>query len=305
MVHPPKKFNVVRRAVSEAPPVNKAHPMQQAFIKAAKRVSAVLNGASLSASDMQLLMPIELRRDVHDLVYGTLRRYGEGDAALRLLVDREPDSMIRALLLVALYRLASRPESEHVVVDQAVDAAGVMTERKAGGFVNAILRNYLRRRTALAEEIARLPEVQHLHPVWWTRRLEAAWPERWQGVIAADNAPPPLTLRVNARRGTRLGLIARLAAANVSATAVDGFSAAIRLPEGARVDTLPGFVEGDFAVQDPGAQRAAEWLDVQDGQHVLDACAAPGGKSGHLLELADIKLVALDVDANRVAPGRT
>ena len=273
--------------------------MQQAFVEAARRVAAVLGGASLSASDMQALMPIELRRDVHDLVYGTLRAYGEGDACLRLLMDREPDVIIRALLLVALYRLASRPESEHVVVDQAVDAAGVLTERKAGGFVNAVLRNFLRRRGALKEEVARLPEVRFQHPVWWQRRLQAAWPAQWESVLAADNAPPPVSLRVNVRRESREGLLSRFAAVQVAASAVDGFDSAIRLPEGTRIDTLPGFVEGDFAVQDPGAQRAAEWLDVSDGLRVLDACAAPGGKSGHLLERAQIDLLALDVDAGR------
>jgi 16S rRNA (cytosine967-C5)-methyltransferase len=232
-------------------------------------------------------------------VYGTLRRYGSGDALLRRLVDRDPDTEIRALLLVALYRLDSRPDSEHVVVDQAVDAAGVLTNRKAGGFVNAVLRNFLRRRAELVRETARQPEVLHQHPAWWVRRLEAAWPEQWPGIVAADNAPPPVSLRINARRTSRDDYLARLQAAGVAASAVDGFASAIRLPEGARIDALPGFADGDFAVQDPGAQRAAEWLDLRDGQRVLDACAAPGGKAGHLLELAAIDLLALDVDAAR------
>ena len=299
MVHPSRKFTVIRREVAPAPDAVLAHPMQQALVEAARRVAAVFGGASLSASDLQGLSPIELRRDVHDLVYGTLRRYGAGDALLKQLVDRDPDPEVRALLLVALYRLASRPDSEHVVVDQAVDAAGVLTNRKAGGFVNAVLRNYLRRRAELQHKIETLPEVIHQHPAWWTRRLEAAWPGDWRAVIAADNAPPPVSLRVNARRVDRDAYLARLAAAGVAATPVDGYGAAIRLPDGARVDLLPGFADGDFAVQDPGAQRAAEWLDLADGMRVLDACAAPGGKSGHLLELANIDLLALDVDAAR------
>lgn len=273
--------------------------MQQALVEAARRVAGVLGGASLSASDLQGLVPIELRRDVHDLVYGTLRRYGAGDALLRLLADRDPDPEVRALLLVALYRLQSRPDSEHVVVDQAVDAAGVLTNRKAGGFVNALLRNFLRRRPELQRKIESSPEVSHQHPAWWIRRLEAAWPGDWRGVIAADNAPPPVSLRVNTRHLSRDAYLARLQAAGVAACPVDGYAAAIRLPDGARVDLLPGFAEGDFAVQDPGAQRAGEWLDLADDMRVLDACAAPGGKSGHLLELAAIDLVALDLDAAR------
>lgn len=273
--------------------------MQQALVEAARRVAAVLGGASLSAGDLPGLLPIELRRDVHDLVYGTLRRYGRGDAVLRLLVDREPDADVRALLLVALYRLDSRPDSEHVVVDQAVDAAGVLTQRKAGGFVNAILRNFLRKRADLSRQISGQPEVVHQHPAWWARRLEKDWPEQWQSVIAADNAAPPVTLRINARRVSPASYLERLQASGIDATAVAGFPAAIRIPEGTRIDTLPGFSEGDFAVQDPGAQLAGQWLDVADGHRVLDACAAPGGKSGHLLERAAIDLLALDVDAAR------
>lgn len=273
--------------------------MGQALIEAARRVGAVLGGGSLSAAQNDAAMANELRRDVHDLVFGTLRRYGEGDALLARLVERDPDPQIRALLLVALYRLDSRPDSEHVVVDQAVDAAGIISQGKAGGFVNAILRNYLRRRAVLHGEIQRLPEVVHRHPEWWIRRLQTAWPERWESVIAADNAPPPVTLRVNARRTDRPALLEKLLAADIAARPVDGFVSAIRLPEGARVDSLPGYAEGEFAVQDPGAQRAAEWLQPVAGQRVLDACAAPGGKAGHLLELADIDLLALDVDPLR------
>lgn len=273
--------------------------MQQALVEAARRVAAVFAGASLSSADLQQLMPIELRRDVHDLVYGTLRRYGVGDALLRLLVDRDPDPEIRALLLVAFYRLESRPDSEHVVVDQAVDAAGVMTNRKAGGFVNAILRSFLRRRAELCRQIAGQGEVAHQHPAWWIRRLEAAWPDAWLTIVAADNGPPPVSLRINLRRGSRAAYLARLADTGIVAQPVDGYPFAVRLPEGTRIDSLPGYLDGDFAVQDPGAQRAAEWLDVTAGQRVLDACAAPGGKACHVLELAAVDLLALDIDAVR------
>ena len=299
VVHPARTFTVVRRASVDLPDVARAHPMHQALVEAARRVAGVLSGASLSATDLQGLMPIEFRRDVHDLVFGTLRRYAKGDAMLRQLVDREPDNDVRALLLVSLYRLDRRPDSEHVVVDQAVDAAGAMTNRKAGGFVNAVLRNFLRKRAVLAQQATELPEVIHQHPAWGVQRVQAAWPDHWREVMDVSNEPPPVSLRVNVRRTSRTQYLTRLLDAGISASALDGFEAAIRLPDGVRVDALPGFSDGDFAVQDPGAQLAAEWLDLADGQGVLDACAAPGGKSGHLLELAKIDLLALDVDANR------
>lgn len=300
MATPSRKFTVVRRVdtpgITEAIP---GHPMRLALVEAARRVEAVLRGVSLAATEQQVLNPPELRRDVHDLVYGTLRRYGVGDAWLGRLVEREPDGMVRALLLVALYRLESRPDSEHVVVDQAVDAAGELTQRKAGGFVNAVLRNFLRRRRALAAEINALPEVAEAHPAWWVDRLKAAWPEHWPDIVAANNAPPPLSLRVNLRHGSRPDYLDRLLAAGIEAHEIEGFATAIRVPEGTRVDSLPGYAAGDFSVQDPGAQRAAEWLALDSGMRVLDACAAPGGKACHLMETASIELLALDIDPQR------
>lgn len=269
--------------------------MQRALVEAARRVAEVLAGKSLAAGDLQQLAPPEFRRDVHDLVYGTLRACGHGDAILDRLVQRPPDPLVRALLLVALYRLDGRPDSEHVVVDQAVDAAGELTERKAGGFVNAILRNYLRQRDALAAKIGGLPG----YPAWWIARLRQAYPADWPAVAAAGNAVPPLSLRVNVRRTDRASLLSRLHGAGIDAEAVEDFPSAIRLPTGTRIDSLPGYAEGDFAVQDPGAQRAAEWLAPREGERVLDACAAPGGKTGHLLELADCRVLALDNDAAR------
>jgi len=300
VANPTRKFTVVRRAdVPRPPEASAGHPMSLAFVESARRVEAVLRGVSLAAAEQQILSPPELRRDVHDLVYGTLRRYGVGDAWLSRLVDREPDGLVRALLLVALYRLESRPDSEHVVVDQAVNAAGELTQRKAGGFVNAVLRNFLRRRHALAAEVAALPEVADAHPRWWIDRLKAAWPAQWQAIVAADNAPPPLSLRVNQRHGSRKAYLERLLAAGIDAREIDGFGSAIRVPEGTRIDLLPGYADGDFSVQDPGAQRAAEWLALSSNMRVLDACAAPGGKACHLMETADVNLLALDIDPAR------
>lgn len=295
--NPPRKFAVIRRAGS--PSAAHAHPMQRALVEAARRVADVLAGKSLAAGDLQHLTPPEFRRDVHDLVYGTLRAYGQGDAILDRLVQRPPDALVRALLLVALYRLDGRPDSEHVVVDQAVDAAGELTERKAGGFVNAILRNYQRQRADLAETTGEQPIVRHRFPAWWLARLQQAYPNDWPAVVAAGNAAPPLSLRVNVRRANRPELHQRLKNAGVAAETIEGFPSALSVPIGTRIDTLPGYGEGDFAVQDPGAQRAAEWLAPRAGERVLDACAAPGGKTGHLLEIADCRVLALDNDAAR------
>lgn len=276
--------------------------LAKVLLVAISPLSAVFAGRSLSVAmaDIGAELPSSVRAQVYDLVYGVLRRYGWGDAILTRLLTR-PDiaAPVRALLLLALYRLDTRPESAYVVVDNAVDAAGVISHGKAGGLVNAVLRNYLRQRTTLHAEIEQDMSVQYGHPSWWLRRLREAYPQQWKAICMADNEIPPLTLRVNLTRITRENFLHALAEANVSAEPVEGFDAAVHLLQSVRVESLPGYVEGHFAVQDAGAQRAADWLDLADGQRVLDACAAPGGKSCHILERSAVDLLALDIDAGR------
>ncbi|MDQ5942708.1 MAG: rRNA (cytosine967-C5)-methyltransferase [Pseudomonadota bacterium] len=269
-----------------------------ALLLAARAVAAVFSGKSLSealAAHAGELPPT--RSSAQDLAYGALRRYGFGDAILSALLARPlaaPE--IRALLLCALYRLETRPDAAHTVVDQTVEAAGQIAHGNFRGLVNGVLRNYLRQQAVLIPGLAG-DEAIYRHPAWWVDRLRHAYPDRWVQIVEAGNGQPSMTLRVNQRRGSRDAYLQKLVDAGISASPVG--QSGILLAQPQPVDALPGFFDGLVSVQDCGAQRAAELLDVSDGQRVLDACAAPGGKAAHLLELADLKLTALEVDARR------
>jgi len=249
-------------------------------------------------------MPPATRGAVQDLAYSALRQFGRGDFILgRLMQTAVRDLHVRAVLLAALSRLEARPEEAHTIVDQAVNAVGVIAQSKYKSLANGVLRNFLRRRDILLAE-AELDEVARCrHPRWWIARLKRTWPEEWQSVIDAGNIHPPMTLRVNARRTTAAAYLAQLQAADIAAHLLeekDGeIGTAIKLERPVPVDRLPGFADGLCSVQDAGAQRAARLLDVAPGMRVLDACAAPGGKTAHILECVDVELVALDSDPKR------
>jgi 16S rRNA (cytosine967-C5)-methyltransferase len=188
----------------------------------------------------------------------------------------------------------------YTVVDQAVSAIAARRECAfAKGLVNAVLRNFLREREPWLER-AKADEVAAWnYPAWWIDSVRRAWPDDWQSVLSAGNAPGPLTLRVNARRTTVAEYLQTLDANGIAATAIG--SQAVKLATPMPVDRIPGFERGVVSVQDAGAQIAAPALAAQDGMRVLDACAAPGGKTCHVLELADVELVALEADASRAA----
>ncbi|PKO35492.1 MAG: 16S rRNA (cytosine(967)-C(5))-methyltransferase RsmB [Betaproteobacteria bacterium HGW-Betaproteobacteria-7] len=268
-----------------------------ALLQAAHIHAAVIAGQSLADGHLGRVEAVA-RPAVQDLVYGSLRRYGRGDFLLgRLLSHPLAAEDIRCLLLVALYRLETRPEAAHTVVDQAVRAAGELAEGRFSGLVNGVLRNYLRREAELLADLAADPLASSQHPAWWLAQLQQAHPESWPAIVAAGNAPPPMALRVNLRRGSREEYQERLAADDIVATPVGeaGLMIARPLP----VERLPGFAAGLVSVQDPGAQHAAELLDPRPGSRVLDACAAPGGKTAHLLERAELELLAIDLKPAR------
>lgn len=270
----------------------KSPPLSIALAAAANAVAAVLAGRTPDA----LLAKADpaVRPAALDLAYTALRDCGRGDFLLGRLIDKPlQDKPARALLLVALARLERRPEDAHTVVDQAVTAAG----RRHKGLVNAVLRNFLRRQAELLAAADADPAARWRHPRWWLDKLAADWPDDWQTIAAAGNGHPPLTLRVNRRRVAAADFLRSLAAAGIAARALDEMAVLIEKP--VPVERIPGFREGFCSVQDWGAQRAAPLLDARDGMRVLDACAAPGGKTAHLLELADLELTALEVDARR------
>jgi 16S rRNA (cytosine967-C5)-methyltransferase len=268
---------------------------------AGRLIAAVRAGRSLTQALTGLsAAPSAARAGAQDVAYGTLRRYACGEFILQRLLERAlPHPDVEALLLGALYRLQTRPESPYMVVDQAVAAAGELAGGAFRGLVNGVLRNYLRQRDTLHRAIANDDEAAHQHPRWWLSRLRRAYPDGWQEIVAVGNSQPPMTLRVNRRRIALIDYVARLQNIGFSARQVgrDALTLETPLP----VDLLPGFADGLVSIQDAGAQRAVEILDPTAGQRVLDACAAPGGKTCHLLETADIDLLALDSDASRTS----
>jgi 16S rRNA (cytosine967-C5)-methyltransferase len=238
------------------------------------------------------------RAALQDLSYGTLRFYGQLDALLGALLYKPlSDRRIYYVLLVALYQLQYSKAAQHAVVDHAVRSAQLLNA-KISGLVNAILRNFLRKRDLLLEQAAAHDEGKYSYPQWWIDELQAQYGERSAAMLEAGNQHPPMTLRVNQRRNTTAEYLALLNQHHLPARLVE--PDALQLDKPVPVDKLPGFFDGLVSVQDAGAQYAAGLLDVHDGMRVLDACAAPGGKTAHILESAAVNMVAVDRDAKRL-----
>ena len=245
----------------------------------------------------------QARGAIQDLSYLSMRKLGVADGLLSLLANKPPQpAVLHGLLTCALSLLldqANPAYDDFTVVNQAVEAAAADPEMShAKGVVNAILRRFLRERATLLPQVEKTPAGAWNYPTWWIDRLKAAYPEQWQDILRAGNAPPPLTLRVNRRKTAVAAYLQTLTAQGIGARQVG--PDAVRLDKPVPVAQIPGFTDGLASVQDAAAQLAAPLLDVHDGMYVLDACAAPGGKTGHLLECADIDLVALDHDPKRL-----
>lgn len=272
-----------------------------ALAEAARATARVAAGHRLEESNEQG----EARGAIRDLCFGTLRRYGRGPALVRAL-SRKGDAapQVQALLWCALYALASGRYAAYTVVDQAVRACALLEQWPARGYVNGVLRSYLRDRDALEPRVLADDEARYQHPRWWIDALRREQPQHWQSILEAGNAHPPMCLRVNRRRVETAAYRAQLAAAGLAARSLGEH--ALLLDKPVPMTQLPGFAEGLVSVQDAGAQRCAVLLDLAPGQRVLDACAAPGGKCAHILESAEVEMTALDADparAARIAPG--
>ncbi len=234
---------------------------------------------------------------------GTLRWYLRLAPALDSLLKPGQDMhpLVRAVLCTALYQVEYSRAPAASVVNIAVDATRALGQGAASGFVNALLRRFLRERQKIMTRVDDSKPSRLAHPRWLLRQIREAWPDAAEQIVAANNEAPPMTLRVNLARTTREAQLALLAAQGIAAEAAPG-STAIVLDQAVDVNALPGFAEGLVSVQDAGAQLAAELLDAQAGERVFDACAAPGGKTGHILERTPgiEELVALDCDAARL-----
>jgi 16S rRNA (cytosine967-C5)-methyltransferase len=239
------------------------------------------------------------RGAIRDLSYGTLRHLGRLRAVLSQLAPRHVENPeLQALLLVALYQLEYSEAAPYAVVDHAVECAAQIESPHVKAFVNAVLRNFQRGRAALLKKADSTDAGRYSYPAWWIERVRRDFPSEADSILETGNMHPPMTLRVNRRRGTPQEYLHELERANLEARMLDGDALTLLRP--VPVEQLPGFAQGMVSVQDAGAQITARLLDLGDGMRVLDACAAPGGKTAHLLEIADLDLTALDTDPVRL-----
>ena len=282
-------------------------PLWRQLQGAASILMAVRDGQSMTAALTDV--DAALRPGVQALSFHALRWLGRAEALRQQLAKKPPPPEADALLCVALaliWREEEAPYTSHTLVDQAVEAAKRSeTTTHQASFINGCLRRFLREREALVAKTDANPQAVWNHPQWWIDRLRKDHPEDWQAILRANNARAPLILRINERKTTPAQYLSALAAMNIVATPVGEHGVVLGTAQA--VTLLPGFVEGHFSVQDAAAQLAAPLLMsgllAAGGStaplKVLDACAAPGGKTAHLLEFADCEVTALDIDARR------
>jgi 16S rRNA (cytosine967-C5)-methyltransferase len=283
-------------------------PAASARSLAAHAVARILReGVTLDAALKNALAAADpqLAPSVRSLSYGAVRGYYRHEAILGRLLStpvRSLDFLVRALLSVALYELEDERTPEYAVVDAAVQTAKATDAARASGLINAVLRRYLRERKSLDADIARNPATRHASPVWLADRLRADWPVRWTQLLAAGDAQAPMWLRVNSRHATADDYVEKLREAGIGARAELRVPQAVALDSPCDVHDLPGFAEGLVSVQDLGAQCVVFPLALAAGQRVLDACAAPGGKTALIAEREPqlAELVAVDIDPIRL-----
>jgi len=277
-------------------------------LAAARALAAVLSGkASLNSSLPAQLDKVDERDRglTQDLAFGTARWQPRLDLLAAQLLQKPfkaADADVQALLLVGLYQLFYTRIPAHAAIGETVGCADKLKKPWAKGLLNAVLRRAQREGEELLAGMERDPVVRTAHPRWLQKALKAFWPEQWEAICAANNAHPPMILRVNRRHHSRDAYLALLAEAGIGASACQYSRDGIVLAEACDVRGLPGFAEGWVSVQDEAAQLSAALLELAPGQRVLDACCAPGGKTCHLLE-AEAGLaqrVAIDLEAKRL-----
>ncbi len=292
---------------AQAPNSAAPRALHQDLLAAAELLGCVLRGESLATALPRLGTKDAAQRGAAQaLGFEALRGLGRARALLACMHPKalQPPAL-EHLMLVSLALLSlpePRPYAEHTLVFESVQACAARPRtRPARGLVNALLRRLQAQREQLLGQILPLPEARYNHPAWWIEALRCAWPQDWERVLDLAASPPPMTLRVNRRWGTREAYLRLLREAGLDAQApqAPGLEQALILDRAVAVTRLPLFEQGAVSVQDASAQLAAGLLDPRPGMRVLDACAAPGGKTAHLLELADCELLALERDPQR------
>ncbi len=290
--------------MSAVPPANGVNARAVACAVVARVLS---EGRTLDVALQEALAPLPagVAAAVRSLSYGAVRGYHRHEAVLaRLLTQpvRKIEPALRALLSVALFELEDARTPQYAVVDAAVSTAREVTRAGAAGLVNAVLRRYLREHAAVAAWVAGNPAIRHAAPAWLAARLRSDWPRRWTQLLAASDVQAPLWLRVDCRRAGVEEYLEQLRAAGIGARAAPQVPHAVVLDTPCDVQQLPGFATGLVSVQDVGAQCVVFPLELAPGLRVLDACAAPGGKTALIAERAPAlaRLVAVDVDSTRL-----
>ena len=288
-----------------APPGAAGQPALWRQLQAAASVLRAQRAGQSGSVALDAIDPV-LRPGVQALAFAVWRNLGRAMALRAALAAKPPPAAVDALLCVTLalcWDPANAPYDEFTLVNQAVEAAK-RDPRTAGqsAFVNACLRRVLREQAQLVAQTDALPQAQWNHPLWWIQRLQAEQPQRWQSILQASNTQAPLTLRVNLRQTTLAAFTQALAEAGLAARTAA--PATVYLERAVAVTRLPGYARGWFSVQDAAAQRAAplllEGMALSPQARVLDACAAPGGKTGHLLEITSAQVTALEYEPARV-----
>ncbi len=276
--------------------------------KAAKTLSQLLKQEGSLASLLQRGDSAQDQQSfplLQEIIFGTCRWYFQLDAILVQLLSKPlkaKDNDIRCLLLIGIYQLHHLRVPEYAVVNETVGATKILKKEWAKGLTNAILRGFIREQDSLVENSLKKPQGKYAHPKWLIKRLQGAWPTQWQQTLENNNLRPPMTLRVNTLRVSREQFLDQLASAGIGSRAGELATTSIYLEQACPVHEIPGFAEGLFSVQDEASQLIPDLMVLAPGQRVLDACAAPGGKTCHILESghAFTSVLALDNDARRL-----
>lgn len=283
--------------------------MKNVRAAAAKIIENVIGGRSLSDCLEPALAAIKETRDkafVQAVCYGVCRFYTRLDAMLALLLEkplREKDRDLHALLLIGLYQLHMMRVPPHAAVTETVNAVETLKKSWASRLINAVLRRYLREKETIEAPIKENAEAFYAHPAWWINKIKQDWPLHWKTILTANNEHPPFSLRINRQKISRETYLEKLKQVSLSAKIMEETCSGILLETPAAAETLPGFFEGEVSVQDGAAQFSAELLQLQASQYGLDACAAPGGKLTHMLEIQpDLYMTAIEKNAKRMEP---
>lgn len=273
---------------------------------AAQIIQKVLEGKSLSTCLENFLVTLSEQDKslVQEMCYGVCRFYTRLNFILKLLLKKplaSKEKLLRSLLLIGLYQLMEMRIPAHAAVSETVNAIPT-TKTWARGFINAILREYIRQKEAINAKVSSDEVAYYAHPQWWISHIKHDWPNHWQEILFANNAKPPFSLRVNLSHLPRKNYLDLLNKEQLDAQIIPETQAGIILQSPIPVEHLPGFAKGDISIQDGAAQLAAELLELQPGLNILDACAAPGGKLNHILELeSNLTCIAIEKDQQRLA----